>query len=166
MAGPVSRFHYQRKPHRRQATSTRGLLERNPSAPPQTDDAYDEEYVINNILPHYKFISEHSCLSSHVNQSESETDKNERKANNKARSHNALKQTTLDCLNNTTFARNSYNKKATNRVNVTMDPRTIENIISRHYRTYSTLESDRKVWGLLYDQRNVEKIPRAEVFKK
>ena len=32
-------------------------LSRNPSAPPQTDEAYDVEYVINNVIPHYKFIS-------------------------------------------------------------------------------------------------------------
>ena len=32
-------------------------LSRNPSIPPQTDEAYDEKYVINNIMPHYKFIS-------------------------------------------------------------------------------------------------------------
>ena len=32
-------------------------LSRNPTTSPQQDDAYDEEYVINNILPHYKFIS-------------------------------------------------------------------------------------------------------------
>ena len=30
-------------------------LSRNPSAAPQTDEAYDEEYVINNVIPHYKF---------------------------------------------------------------------------------------------------------------
>ena len=28
-------------------------MSRNPSAPPQTDEAYVEEYVINNIIPHY-----------------------------------------------------------------------------------------------------------------
>ena len=43
-------------------------LSRNPSTPPQTDEAYDEEYVINNIMPHYIFISKHGCLGNHVNQ--------------------------------------------------------------------------------------------------
>ena len=56
-------------------------LSRNPSAPPQTDDVYDEEYVINNILPHYKFISKYGCLSNHANQSETGTTKSERKKN-------------------------------------------------------------------------------------
>ena len=32
-------------------------LSRNPVLLPQADDTYDEEYVINNILPHYSFIS-------------------------------------------------------------------------------------------------------------
>ena len=60
-------------------------LSRNPSMPPQTDEAYDEEYVINNIMPHYKFISKHGCLSNHANQSERATVESEHKANNKPR---------------------------------------------------------------------------------
>ena len=55
-------------------------LSRNPSMPPQTDEAYDEEYVINIIMPHYKFISKHGCLSNHANQSERGTVENEHKA--------------------------------------------------------------------------------------
>ena len=61
-------------------------LSRNPTAPPQTDDAYDEEYVINNILSHYKFISKYGCLSNQSDQSEGGTDETEHKTNNKSRS--------------------------------------------------------------------------------
>ena len=82
--------------------SLTNCLRRNPSAPPQTDEAYDEEYVINNILPHYKFISKHGCLSNHVNQSEREMVENEGKVNNKPQSQDTRKQTAIDCLNSST----------------------------------------------------------------
>ena len=60
-------------------------LSRNPVSLPPTDDAYDEEYVINNILPHYSVISKYGCLSNHMNQSERGTEKSGRKRNNKPR---------------------------------------------------------------------------------
>ena len=47
-------------------------LSRAPSAPPQADDAYDEEYVINSIIPHYKYMTKCGCLSNHVDQSQDE----------------------------------------------------------------------------------------------
>ena len=80
-------------------------LSRNPSMPPQTDEAYDEEYVINSIMPHYKFISKHGCLSNHANQSERETVESEHKANNKPRPQDTHKQTAIDCLNNSALTR-------------------------------------------------------------
>ena len=73
-------------------------LSRNPTAPPQTDDAYDEEYVINNILPHYKFISKYGCLSNQFDQSEGETDKSEHKANNKFRQKKRVNKPPLIAL--------------------------------------------------------------------
>ena len=33
-------------------------LSRNPIAPAQRDDAYEEEFVINSIAPHYRFVAE------------------------------------------------------------------------------------------------------------
>ena len=96
-------------------------LSRNPSAPLQTDEAYDEEYVINNVIPHYKFISKHGCLSKHVNQSESETVENGRKANNKPRSEDARKQIAIDCLNSSTLTRNALES-------FKMDIKTIDNL--------------------------------------
>ena len=70
-------------------------LSRNPVLPPQADDTYDEEYVINNILPHYSFISKYGCLSNHLNQSENATEQNERKAKNKPRTNDARQQTAI-----------------------------------------------------------------------
>ena len=96
-------------------------LSRNPSAPPQTDEAYDEEYVINNVIPHYKFISKHGCLSNHVNQLESETVENGRKANNKPRSQDARKQIAIDYLNSSTLTRNALES-------FKMDIKTIDNL--------------------------------------
>ena len=80
-------------------------LSRNASTPPQTEKAYDEEYVINIIMPYYKFISKHGCLSNHVNQSERETVESERKVNKKPRPQDTHKQTAFDCLNNSTLTR-------------------------------------------------------------
>ena len=98
-------------------------LSRNPSALPQTDETYYEEYVINNVIPHYKFISKHGCLSNHANQSERETVENERKVNNKPRLQDARKQIAIDRLNNSTLTRN-----ATAEIVTKMDVRTIDNL--------------------------------------
>ena len=100
-------------------------LSRNPTAPPQTDDEYDEEYVINNILPHYKFISKHGCLSNQFDQSEGETDKSEHKENNKLRSKETREQTAIYRLNNTALTRT---KTKPPNSNSTMDVRTIDQI--------------------------------------
>ena len=100
-------------------------LSRNLTAPLQTDDAYDEEYVINNILPHYKFISKHGCLSIQFDQSESGTDKGEHKANNKLRSKETPEHTAINCRNNTALTRT---KAKLSNLNSTMDARTIDQI--------------------------------------
>ena len=102
-------------------------LSRNPSAPPQTDDVYDEEYVINNILPHYKFISKYGCLSNHANQSETGTTKSERKTNNEPRSRETREQTAIDCLNNLPSTRKTHSQNSLN-PKITMDARTIDNL--------------------------------------
>ena len=104
-------------------------LSRNPTAPPQTDDAYNEEYVINNILPHYKFISKYGCLSNQSDQSEGGTDETEHKTNNKLRSKETREQTAIDCLNNTALTRtNSSNSKSKSILKITTDIRTIDHI--------------------------------------
>ena len=100
-------------------------LSRNPSMPPQTDEAYDEDYVINSIMPHYKFISKHGCLSNHANQSERETVESEHKANNKPRPQNTHKQTAIDCLNNSALTRLI---SIDNTSNFKMDVKTIDNL--------------------------------------
>ena len=104
-------------------------LSRNPVLPPQADNTYDEEYVINNILPHYSFISKHGCLSNHSNQLESGTENNERKANNKPRTNDARQQTAIDCLYSDTYTRSSSNNvNNIQHTKFTLDAKTIENI--------------------------------------
>ena len=103
-------------------------LSRNPSAPPQTDDVYDEEYVINNILPHYKFISKHGCLSNHTNQSENGTTDSERKTNNEPRSRETREQSAIDCLNNLPSTREIHHLQNSSNSKTTMDARTIDNL--------------------------------------
>ena len=49
--------------------ATTVYLSRIPSAPSQADDGYNEENVVNNIIPHFKFVSKYGCLSNHFNQS-------------------------------------------------------------------------------------------------
>ena len=38
-------------------------LSRHPIQDAETDDNYDEEYVINNVIPLYHFTAKHGCLS-------------------------------------------------------------------------------------------------------
>ena len=108
-------------------------LSRNPSAQPQTNEAYDEEYVVKNILPRYKFIPKYGSLSNYINQSKSEQDENERKTKNKPRPKDARKQTAIDCLIDTTFTRNSPKPQATKSLNLTMVARTIDNLAAVDY---------------------------------
>ena len=91
---------------------------------PQTDEAYDEEYVINNIMPHYKFLSEHGCLSNHANQSERATVENEHKANKKPRPQDTHKQTAIDCLNISALPR----LISIDNSNFKMDVKTLDNL--------------------------------------
>ena len=46
-------------------------LSRTSSSPPQADAAYDEDFVINNITPHYKFVTKNGCLNNHSDHSQS-----------------------------------------------------------------------------------------------
>ena len=64
-------------------------LSRNLSAPPQADDAYDEECVINIIIPHSKYMTKGGCLSNHVDQSQDE------KLRNKPKQINTREQTAI-----------------------------------------------------------------------
>ena len=71
-------------------------LSRNPIAPAQNDDVYEEEYVINSIAPHYEFVSKFGCLSNHFNQSQSTngtanlTKANKRRSPDNTREQNAI----------------------------------------------------------------------------
>ena len=101
-------------------------LSRNPVSPPPTDDAYDEEYVINNILPHYSFISKYGCLSNHLNQSERGTETND-----------ARKQNAIDCLYSDIPTR--CNPNSVKHTTITMDAKTIENCEAT-YKSAETTE--------------------------
>ena len=104
-------------------------LSRNPVLSPQADDTYDEEYVINIFLPHYSLISKYGCLSNHMNQSESGTEKSERKTNNKPRTNDARHQTAIDCLYSDVHTHsNSNNLNNIKLTTITMDAKMIENI--------------------------------------
>ena len=108
-------------------------LSRNPVLPPQADNTYDEEYVINNILPHYSFISKYGCFSNHLNQSENATEQNERKANNKPRTNDARQQKAIDCIYSDTYTRSSSNNvNNIQHTKLTMDVKTIENIETKY----------------------------------
>ena len=107
-------------------------LSRNPVLPPQADDTYDEEYVINNINPHYSFISKYGCLSNHTSQSENGTEKSERKSNNEPLTNDTRKQTAINCLYSDVHTRSNPNKSNNSKhTTLTMDARTIENIKAR-----------------------------------
>ena len=94
-------------------------LRRNPSAPPQADDAYEEEYVINSIIPHYKFMTKDCCLSNNVDQSKSET------LHNKQKQCNTREQNAIACLNRPTI---SCVNSLTTKSKLIMDANTINKL--------------------------------------
>ena len=69
---------------------------RNHIAPAQTIDANEEEYVINSMTLHYRFVSKFGCLSNHFNQSRSKikptnlTKANKYRSMDNAREPNAI----------------------------------------------------------------------------
>ena len=103
-------------------------LSRNPTAPPQTDEAYDEGYVINNILPHYKFMSKYGCLSNQKNQSDNEASKKGRKTNNEPRSKDAREQAAIDCRKSSTLTHAKFTVSNLNSSKIKMDAKTIDSI--------------------------------------
>ena len=101
-------------------------LNRNPSAPPQADDVYDEEYVINNVIPHYNFVTKYGCLSNHFNQSKHGTQKETtRKANNTPKHSKTREQTAIDCLKSSQV---SSSFQTASKAKIIMDARTIDNL--------------------------------------
>ena len=104
------------------------LLSRNPAAPPQADQAYDEGYVINKILPHYKVMSKYGCLSNQKDQSENEASENERKTNNKPRSSDAREKTAIDCRKSIALTHVKFTINNLNGLKIKMDARTIDNL--------------------------------------
>ena len=100
-------------------------LSRNPNAPPQQDEAYEEEYVINSIVPHYDFVSKVGCLSNHFNQSQSSSGTPKgRKAKKQPSTEYTREQNAINSLDRITTSSTNFQ----NQVEIkTMDARTIDN---------------------------------------
>ena len=101
-------------------------LSRNPSAPPQADDVYDEEYVINNVIPHYKFVTKYGCRSNHFDQSKHGTQKKTtHKANNTPKHSKTREQTAINCLKSSQV---SSSFQTASKTKIIMVARTIDNL--------------------------------------
>ena len=118
-------------------------LSRNPIEPAQKDEAYEEEYVINSIAPHYGFVSKFGCLSNHFNQSYRE---NGPKVDNKRSSNNAREQNAINSLDRIS---NSNAKLNQNSIPITMDARTIG--------TLESIDSSQETTDLIERWRNIVK---------
>ena len=95
-------------------------LSRNPSALPQADDAYDVQYVINNIIPHYEFVTKYGCLSNHFNQPQSEK---RTRTPLKVKQFKIRERTAIDYLRTTQISRSNSIVTKNNSI---MDARTID----------------------------------------
>ena len=118
-------------------------LSRNPIEPAQKDEAYEEEYVINSIAPHYGFVSNFGCLGNHFNQSHR---KNGPKANKKQSSNNAREQNAINSLNYISNSSTNFNQ---NSDPITMDTRTID--------TLELIDSSQETTDLIERWRNIVK---------
>ena len=116
-------------------------MSRNPNAPAQNDDVYEEEYVINSVAPHYGLVSKFGCLSNHFNQSHSASGAaNLTKANKYRLSDNARKQN----------ANHSLNRISNSDVNLpTMDAKTIDNL--------DKIDSSQETANIIERWRNIVK---------
>ena len=120
-------------------------LIRNPNAPPQRDEAYEGEYVINSIVPHYEFVSKVGCLSNHLvqSQSHSETPKGT-KSNKQQSTENEREQNAINSIDRITTS-------STNRQNQTdikvMNAKTIDNLekINNSQETINLIERWRTI---------------------
>ena len=125
-------------------------LSRSPTTPPQADEPYDEEYVINNILPHYKFVPKYGCFSNQMNQSENEVNENEHKTNNKRRSRDAREQTVIDCFKSSTLTHVKSTISNLNSSKIEMDAKTIDNL--------EAIESSQETTELIQRWRDIVKL--------
>ena len=120
-------------------------LSRNSNTPPQHDEAYEEEYVINSIVPHYEFVSKVGCLSNHLVQSQphSETPKGT-KSNKQPSTESTREQNDINSIDriktSSTNRRNQSNIK-------TMDTKTIDNLekIDNSQETIDLIERWRNI---------------------
>ena len=115
-------------------------LSRNPIAPAQNDDVYEEEYVNNSIAPHYGFVSKFGCLN-HFNKSQSMNGiANLTKANKHRSSDNTREQNAIHSLIRT----------PNSDVNIlTMDAKIIDNL--------ERIDSSQETANLIERWRNIVK---------
>ena len=120
-------------------------LSRNPLAPAQRDDAYEEEYVINSIASHYGFASKFGCLSNHFNQSQSKNKRTKLSKANKYRStDNTREQNAISSRDRTTKSDVEFKSKSNL---ITMDAKTIDSLekINSSKRTTDLIERWRNI---------------------
>ena len=119
----------------------------NPIAPLQRDDAYEEEYVINRIAPHYGFVAKFGCLSNHFNQSRSENIPTKlTKANNYRSTDNTREQNAISSLDRT--ANSDVEFKSKNNL-ITLDAKTIDSL--------EKIDSSKETTVLIERWRNIVK---------
>ena len=80
-------------------------LSRNPRFEAESNDVYDEEYVINNIIPLYSFIAKRGCLNNEYTNRTNTTDQSDHEKGTK-RAANESKQT-VHAINKTSYSLNS-----------------------------------------------------------
>ena len=120
-------------------------LSRNPNAPPQRDEAYEEEYIINSIVPHYNFVSKVGCFSNHFiqSQSRSETPKGT-KSNKPPSTEHTREQNAINSIDRITTS--STNRQNQTDINA-MKAKTIDNLdkIDNSQETIDLIERWRNI---------------------
>ena len=101
-------------------------LSSNPNAPPKHDEADEEEYVINSIVPHYDFVSKVGCLNNHFvrTQSRSETPRGT-KSNKLPSTEHTREQNAINSIDRITTSSTNRQNQTDNKA---MDAKTIDNL--------------------------------------
>ena len=101
-------------------------LSRNPIAPPQQDEAYEEEYVINSIVPHYEFVSKVGCLSNHLVQSQARSEMSKgTKANKQPSTERTREQNAINSIDRIKTSSKTHQNQIDFKA---MDARTVDNL--------------------------------------
>ena len=122
-------------------------LSRNPIAPPQQDEAYEEEYVINSIVPHYEFVSKVGCLSNHLVQSQARSEMSKgTKANKQPSTERTREQNAINSIDRI----KTSSKTHQNQIDLkAMDARTVDNL--------ERIDNSKETTDLIERWRNIVK---------